>query len=132
MMRYSTRASHVFVPLLPLLICLASAASEEKLIKNVELTPENVLATFPSEPCGDSVLIRWTPPSQDFRIQSYLVICKTNDLVDRVSKIVDSEMNQAVIGPLKSGYSYSCSVAARTKLHGTSQPSFTDPFLAEK
>ena len=132
MVRHSTRASHVFVLHVPLLLCLASAASKEKLLRNVELTPENVLATFPSEPCGDSVLVQWTPPSEDFLIQSYLIICETNDLVDRISKIVDSEMNQAEIGPLKSGDTYSCSVAARTKLHGTSQPSFTDPFLAEK
>ena len=121
----------MFALLVSLLLCHVNALSKDKLTKNFEATPENVRATFPLEPCGDSVLIEWTAPSQDFFIQSYLVICETPDLVDRVSKIVDDGSNQAVIGPLKSGSTYSCSVAARTKLHGTGQPSFTDPFLAD-
>lgn len=131
MVRQSTRASPVLVLLASMCFCLVRSLNKGKLANSFESRPENVLATFPSEPCGDSVLIQWTPPSQDFLIQSYLVLCETDNLEDRISKIVEDGIYKTVMGPLKSGVTYSCSVAARTKLHGTGQPSFADPFLTE-
>lgn len=131
MVRQSTRASHVFVLLTSMFFCFVFSLNKEELTNKFDLAPENVLATFPSEPCGDSVLIEWTPPPKDLLIQSYLVKCESSDLVDRIIKIVDNGIYQIVIGPLKSDVTYSCSVATRTKLQGTGQPSLADPFLTE-
>ncbi len=105
---------------------------KDKLSKKFAQEPENVLATFPSEPCGDSVLIQWAPPSQDILIQSYMVTCETDDMSGRVVELVDGDFYRAVVGPLKFDSTYTCSVVSRTKLHGNSDPSFTEPFVTDK
>ena len=120
--------------LLLAVLCLRSsnALSKEKLIKHYAPVPENVRATFPSEPCGNSVLVQWTTPSHDFLIDSYLVTCETVNLDDRVVDVVGGDVYQAVIGPLRLDLTYRCSVSSTTSLHGTSKPAYSGTFLATK
>lgn len=117
--------------LLSFTVSLSEALRKGKLENDFAPVPENVLAMFPSEACGDSVFIEWAPPSQDFLIQSYLVMCESQNLDDRVVNLVDGDTRQAVLGPLKIDSMYRCSVASRTKLHGTSEPAYTESFSTE-
>ena len=130
--RLSRPVHMVFVLFISCVVDHVYGLGKDKLSKKFAQEPENVLATFPSEPCGDSVLIQWAPPSQDFLIQSYMVTCETDDMSGRVVELVDGDSYRAVVGPLKFDSTYTCSVVSRTKLHGNSDPSFTEPFVTDK
>ena len=101
---------------------------KKKLIKDVSLEPENVSVTFPSERCGDSVLIGWDPPAKEFLIESYRVTCEAIDLTDRVVELVGADLEEVVVGPLKQDSTYTCFVTSRSKIHGTSKPVPSKPF----
>ena len=92
------------------------------------LEPQNVLATFPSEPCGDSVIVEWTAPPKDLLVVGYGVSCEAIDLSDRLGELVSGDVTAVVIGPLKMNSTYRCSVSSRTKLYGASKPVSSQPF----
>lgn len=101
------------------------------MVDNVSLEPSNVVVTFPSEPCGDSALVEWNPPSKASLLQSYRIICEASDFYDRVIEIVDGDATEVQVGPLQLDSTYRCFVASRSKL-GTSQPIASEPFSTKK
>lgn len=131
-MRLNIAAPLLLAVLLPSFFNPAECLDGSKLIKGVDLEPENVLVTFPSDPCGDFALVEWDPPSKDFLIESYRVSCEAADFSDRVVDLIGADSTDAVIGPLQLNSTYRCFVASRSKLYGSSRPVASEPFSTSK
>ena len=131
MLRLRISASLLFALLLQRFSVPVECLGKGKLANDVSLEPTNVVVTFPSEPCGDSALVEWNPPSKGFLVESYRVICEASDLSDRVIEIVDGDTAEVEVGPLQLDSIYSCLVASRSKL-GTSQPVASEPFSTKE
>ena len=101
------------------------------MVDDVSLEPSNVVVTYPSERCGDSALVEWSPPSKSSLVKSYRIICEASDFYDRVIEIVDGDATELQIGPLQLDSTYRCFVASRSKF-GTSQPIASETFSTKK
>ena len=89
--------------------------------------PSNVEVAFPSENCGNSVLVMWNTPSGE-EVDSFTIVCVGDGTVSTEAK-VSGDFTEAIVGPLDtSGIEYTCSVSAQNKF-GSSQAASSNVFV---
>ena len=133
MVRVCAAASLLFALLLQrFYVPVQCRGIDKSLSLDVSLEPSNVVVTFPSQPCGDSVLVAWDPPAKSYFVESYRVTCEDIGFSDRKIEVVDGDLTEVIVGPLQLNSTYRCLVASWSKLYGASQAIASKAFSTAK
>ena len=88
--------------------------------------PTSVVATFPTEQCGNSARVTWAAPTTGGPIAEYILSCVSS--AGTTTATVGGQVLTTTVGPLvTSGVQYTCSVTARNSA-GDSGPASATAF----